>query len=402
MNDVAITGIELKESLIASNEYIFPRQDTPPEKNYGEIGNATYYGDRLPNLQDATYENTSMLWGAKTQNGNEPAIIPASAINQVGYPERMTFGYLNSEGRTMSGPDYEDYVTENFIKYKDGDNNTRYHDDFLTYLRETDKPLEITFYYRLRADENKIHKTTFTMAAPNDFARNHIWTVYAYFKGGGLYVVPQVMPWQWGGELEFFSKTTVQLTIDNTYNLYEDGGEEKHFNYLMYSPDEDNDGNPDYNNWDNNYCAVAYGFDGSRPTYSPWLVLRSTSMNMLQLQTDNTEFGFVLVNTEDETFSNILDVIEIPAGKDVTTNFYVVPKEQLNLSNPPNRFVNVMLIERTASFSDNDVPEISVNRLPWNSKLPGAESHETAQFYWVTATDYSQNMSGTTETLQKQ
>ena len=402
MSGVAITGIELKESLIASNEYIFPKQDTETEKNYGAIGGATYYGDRLPNLQNAIYVGQSMLWGANTQTGTETAIIPASDINEVEYPERMTFDYLNRGGRTMTGPAYENYVTENFIKYMDN-GTTRYHDSYLTYLRETDKPLEVTFYYRLSAEETKVHKTTITMAAANDFTRNHIWTVYAYFLGGGLYVVPIAQPWQWGGELNFFSKTTVQLSVDDEYNLYVDGSEEKKFKYLMYSPDEDGNGEPDYNNWDNNYCAIASGFDGHRPKYSPWLVLKTTSMSILQLQTDNTNFGFIVAEktTEGEntyTYSSILDEVNIPAGKNVTTYFYVVPKGDFNLANPPSRFVDVTLIERNTTGSD----EIFIHRLPWNSVLPGAQSHETAQFYYVTGTEYQQNIDGTNLTLSKQ
>ena len=76
----------------------------------------------------------------------------------------------------------------------------------------------------------------------------------------------------------------------------------------------------------------------------------------------------------------------------------MVPKGDFNLANPPSRFVNVTLIERSAMGSD----EISIHRLPWNSILPGAESHETAQFYYVTGTEYQQNIDGTASTLKKQ
>ena len=44
-----------------------------------------------------------------------------------------------------------------------------------------------------------------------------------------------------------------------------------------------------------------------------------------------------------------------------------------------------MLIERTGGM---DTGEFTVGRLPWNHKLPGAESGETAQFYYVTPQEY--------------
>ena len=126
-------------------------------------------------------------------------------------------------------------------------------------------------------------------------------------------------------------------------------------------------------------------------------------MSILQLQTDNTNFGFIVAEKTTEgantyTYSSILDEVNIPAGKNVTTYFYVVPKGDFNLANPPSRFVNVTLIERNTTGTD----EISIHRLPWNSVLPGAQSHETAQFYYVTGTEYQQNIDGTNLTLSKQ
>ena len=280
----------------------------------------------------------------------------------------------------------------------------------LTYIRESGKPIKGKIWYKTSetatesVSQEFIIKADIETAGHNTavFPRNHYSVVYAYFQGGGLYVEPQVQPWQWGGELNFFSKTTLQLNVDDQYNLYEEGGEEKKFKYLMYSPDEDGNGEPDYNNWDNNYCAIANGFDGARPKYAPWLVLNTTSMSILQLQTDNTNFGFIIAEkTSSEntyTYSSILDEVNIPAGKNVKTYFYVVPKGDFNLANPPSRFVNVTLIERNTTGTD----EISVHRLPWNSILPGSQSHETAQFYYVTGTEYQQNIDGTVSTLSKQ
>ena len=370
MSGVAITGIELKESLIASNEYIFPKQDTETEKNYGAIGGATYYGDRLPNLQNATYVGQSMLWGANTQTGTETAIIPASDINEVEYPERMTFDYLNSGGRTMTGPAYENYVTENFIQYIDN-GTTRYHDSYLTYLRETDKPLEVTFYYRLSAEENKVHKTTITMAAPNDFARNHIWTVYAYFLDGALYIVPTAQPWIAGTTNSIVSATDASLAIDKTYTpLYD---------YVMWS--QNNDETYAHMTWADDYCAVSYGYsEEGRPLYSTAFVVETTSNNRMTIMTDNHVFGFMTYDgPETNLYSEVMDELTITPGKKKKTYFYVVPKRQLTTTD--SRFANVMII---------DVPggDYSISRLPWNHVVPGSESGETIQMYYVTPADY--------------
>ena len=374
MNDVAITGIELKEGLIASHEYIFPKQDTETEKNYGVIGNATYYGDRLPNLQDATYVNQSMLWGANTQTGSETAIITANDINEVEYPEQMTFDYLNSGGRTMTGPDYEDYVTENFIQYKDANDNTLYHDNFLTYLRETDKPLEVTIYYRLLAEETKVHKTTFTMVAANDFARNHIWTVYAYFKGNRLVVKPIVQPWDLGGKYENY-RTDVGARLGTLQQ------------YLRW----DTDG--DLNTWIHSYVAVTHEWDNTSqvPGRTPLINLTTSSSESMYLQLDNKYFEFVVEeNVGGTTTYRELGVntrLEISSGINVNTKFFVRPIKAYDTAEQPapSRECHMSMVRNGA------VPA----KVPLRSSMPGyAEGVDEVWFYWVSPDNYKEYANG--------
>lgn len=384
LSGVEITGITLNREVIPSEEYLFLEGD------YNEALNGTdTYKLHVNSTAGYTPSAAVPLLASAVQSTTTNQRIATYDDTQVSPTE-----YAYSATKTYATT-YDDYV-DGLIR------QGKLTQMALTYLRESDRQLSGTISWKRQNDDGTWPVTPtvsrFSMLLPGDFSRNHTWTVYAYFTSTGLYVKPVAMPWQWGGELTFMSRTTVQLTIDNTFNIY---GDEQHFNYLMYSPDKDNDGQPDYSDWDDNYCAIAYGYDGSRPRFAPWLELRTTSMELLHLETDNTEFGFVLYDSEEGTYSSVLDELEIPAGKNVLTHFYVVPKENLNLSNPPNRFVNVMLIEQVTSFADPDMPEVSVNRLPWNSELPGAESHETAQFYWVTATEYSQNVDGTAETLTK-
>lgn len=374
MNDVAITGIELKEGLIASHEYIFPKQDTETEKNYGVIGNATYYGDRLPNLQDATYVNQSMLWGANTQTGEETAIIAANDINEVEYPEQMTFDYLNSGVRKMTGPDYEDYVTENFIQYKDADDNTRYHDDFLTYLRETDHPLEVTIYYRLLAEETKVHKTSFTMVAANDFARNHIWTVYAYFKGNRLVVKPIVQPWDLGGKYENY-RTDVGARLGTLQQ------------YLRW----DTDG--DLNTWIHSYVAVTHEWDNTSqvPGRTPLINLTTSSSESMYLQLDNKYFEFVVEeNVGGTTTYRELGVntrLEISNGINVNTKFFVRPIKAYDTAEQPapSRECHMSMVRNGA------VPA----KVPLRSSMPGyAEGVDEVWFYWVSPDNYKEYANG--------
>lgn len=390
--EAQITKIVLDQDVLPTSELMMPEASTSNEA--------------LPHTNSVTLptgatKSSALLTYANT--GNTP-LIASTAIKEVASPE----SYIKNTSETFTA-----YVT----RLTDQTTGITEYTDGLTYIRESNAPLTGKIYYKignsdeksadfiLQTEDTDDHSTTTggQTAQLHCFPRNHYSVVYGYFQGGGLYVVPQVMPWQWGGELDFFSKTTVQLNVNNEYNIYVDGGNEKKFNYLMYSLDEDNDGNPDYANWDNNYCAIANGFDGARPKYAPWLVLKTTSMNILQLQTDNTNFGFILAEkttdgTNTYTYSSILDEVNIPAGKNVVTNFYVVPKSDFNLANPPSRFVDVTLIERNTTGTD----EISIHRLPWNSILPGMKSHETAQFYYVTGTEYQQNIDGTAITLDKQ
>jgi hypothetical protein len=380
-----ITKIELNEDVLPASELMMP---VPISDN------ATLPHAPTVKLPSGVGMSSAVLTYSTS--------LASDDIKEVAEPEKF-----EKDG------DGEETFTQYIARLTDETNGVTEYIAGLTYIRESNAPLTGKIYYKIGNGEEVSKGFVLQTEDPSDhnannavhhcFPRNHYSVVYAYFKGGGLYVVPLVQPWQWGGELNFFSKTTLQLNVDDQYNIYVDEGEEKKFKYLMYSPDEDGNGEPDYNNWDNNYCAIANGFDGARPKYAPWLVLNTTSMSILQLQTDNTNFGFIVAEktTEGEntyTYSSILDEVNIPAGKNVTTYFYVVPKGDFNLANPPSRFVDVTLIERNTTGSD----EISIHRLPWNSVLPGAQSHETAQFYYVTGTEYQQNIDGTNLTLSKQ
>lgn len=202
MTDVEITGIKINGGLIASEEYIFPDAEA--------TGNFTspYNGDKVAHLKkDGTddYIAQEIVWGS-TKTGDDDdvtAIIPTNSINEVDNPDQQT--YIKKYGKTSGhGADYNAFVDETFIKYGDA-NNPQYRNDYLTYLRETDQKLTGTVYYRTGKDgtepgtenDGDIRYVNFSMDAPQDFARNHIWIVYGYFMGGNkLFLEVTVLPWE--------------------------------------------------------------------------------------------------------------------------------------------------------------------------------------------------------------
>lgn len=82
------------------------------------------------------------------------------------------------------------------------------------YFRESGKKItgEITYSYRF---ENADHTGTahFSMADAGDFARNHSWTIYAYFIGRELNIDVVVNPWDPFKEKTSFSE---QIGIDGS------------------------------------------------------------------------------------------------------------------------------------------------------------------------------------------
>lgn len=379
LNGVEITGIELYGKQIASSEYIFPKQDTETEKNYGIIDGATYYGDRLPNLTgegDAKYDATSITWGSKLEGTQTSitAIIPTDSINAVAEPEKMTFEYLKTNNN-YDGVTYETYVNTNFIQYtKEGVEGTQYHNSFLTYLRETDLKMKGAIYYRLKAD-GEILKAEFEMAAPNDFARNHIWTIYAYFDGGPLYVKPTVTDWIDADEL------TYQIKMSTSMRL---------FDSWLYRYDTDGDVTTDnYTNWATSHMAVSDGRDtDGRPLRSPQIQLVTTGVagSSFELTVDNDEFEILQVVKDADgsvsgyVASNDDGVLTIPAGDDVYTYFYIVPKEGVTPANP----------EARVSLIYND-PVLGPQKVAFNyDALPGySDDSSEIWAYYVTNENYT-------------
>ena len=375
--DVTIKKIELDGNLIPANELVLPNQAD----------------NNLPNLPSGVTYDTGICRLANTTNAANPILVKAD-IPETTNPELLRSDCETNGNATMTAQEYVDFIEGKASQTTPEATKVGYY-----YLRETGKKITGKIYYTYDGTEKT---TTFTMYSNNDFARNHTWIVYAYFLKEGLYVIPMIQPWIVGGIHSIYSKTSVQLYVDPTYNSKQDGT--GIFRYKIYNENPPAGWTPA--NWkvdrDNTYCPIAYGFEEGRPLYGPWMRLTTTTINNLHLQVNNTNYGFVTYNPHfhntPDAYSGILDEITIPAGTGVETHFYVVPKYEFNISNPPSRYVNVSLVERTSAGEGGDLESL-VGRLPWNSILPGPEGRMIASFYYVTPTEYNNNLTENGVTL---
>ena len=83
------------------------------------------------------------------------------------------------------------------------------------YLRESDKALTGTVYYRVqKGSEEPVEKSApFSMKAPGDFARNHTWTLYGYYVSGRtLELTVSAIPWDWNKFTIDFSVSSLMVT----------------------------------------------------------------------------------------------------------------------------------------------------------------------------------------------
>ena len=365
-DNVQITNISFSAPGFPNKELVFPKQS----------GNDLVRGVNLP--ADVTTSNQSWSHGGTDANpllGNAAVPVITSPLAHV-------------KSSTQTEGEYITYLETNCA-------NLAY-DDALTYIRESGNTVTCTISYIIYERQTTTVKKNGSVeflinnnVENGPFPRNYYAAVYGYFMDNSLFVRPVVMPWIWGGEYTYKTKTSAQLTVDNTYTVT--------YNYLLYNSDPldyYDDGEGRAKRFD--HCAISYGFDAlsHRPLYSPWLKLVTTSGNTLKLQTNNPNFGFILYDKDTGLYSStILDMIEIPVSKNRVTDFYVVPKSLLAFEGPEDaiRFVEVVLIE--------DMGVAGLQRLPYNHAVPRHESGETARFYYVRPGDYQDEQTETGATL---
>lgn len=367
MTDVEVTKIEINGSAFPTTQYIFP-----VEKTTG-LGDVTVAN--LPrNASNEVARET-----AKITYENTTTPITIKELTQTQDPDMFKWDSANETAQQ-----YVDKITNN------PDNTRNVTLCCTTYLRETDgntakddngHTIMGTIYYKIGTES---YSKTFALLHENDFVRNHQWFIYGYFNGGKLEIEPQVLDWITGTTIDIRSESGAGLTLDRAYTqgLYD---------YIMWSQNEESsttyNSSTDNMTWDDNYCAISYGYsEDGRPLYSPYLEVITTSNNELTLSTDNSEFGFIEVENPngDETevhYGEFVDEIVIGPGRNKSTYFYIVPKQQFDQVSGSSRYANVFLTESAGT-------SYSTSRIPWNHTLPGNATGETVQVYYVSPNNY--------------
>lgn len=121
----------------------------------------------------------------------------------------------------QDGPSYQRLIDEAIDAEKISDYGTYY-------FRESDKALTGTVYYSItkkgqngEPDQTTDRQLTFSMDAPGDFARNHVWTVYGYFiSNRTLQLGVSVLPWDKNNYTIKFNDESLQVvqkfTVDRS------------------------------------------------------------------------------------------------------------------------------------------------------------------------------------------
>ncbi len=191
--------------LIPNSMYAFPRTQ----------------GSLLPSTEESSYGGGTILAG----EGTNP-LLSSDDIIAVTDPELLRSDYPSAPDENTPAPlsmkaqDYEDYLTS-------ATSDIQASTAKLVYFRESDRRITGTIYYKV----NGVEKTAkFDMAdvvsydpetgrripynaETTNLHRNHYWTVYAYFKGDGLYITPVALPWVNGGTFNFTTPGTAVVKI---------------------------------------------------------------------------------------------------------------------------------------------------------------------------------------------
>lgn len=363
---VSITKIVVNEQLIPFQNWVFEKE-TPI----------------LP--EPATYGAALELKGS----GTEP-LLTAEAIGQCEDPKVFSGEWFETEkpsGYPQTAQGYDTYLREAI------DADSPKATEVVVYLRETDKAIAGTVYYKLSNDANATeYAAPFTMGnldtKYNNFRRNHYWTVYAYFESDGkLYVKPTVADWNDIDRLDYTIKMNTNMRLfDSWLYRYDTDGKE----YLK--PDPNNENKPFWNNWATSHMVVSDGKEtDGRPLRSPQIQLVTTGVtsSSFQLTIDNTNFQLVKVVKVDSE-NNVVtdgsgvvseyvygDVIDITGEENVYTYFYIVPKESGVEWTDDNREAKVFLF-----YND---PVLGKQKVTFNySSLPGYsdDSSEIWAYYF--------------------
>lgn len=369
MAGVQITKIVIDEKLIPDNTFVFPRED-------GTDGTSGYsYNTAAITIQGTLNGNTRLPLLADTDIKEMTDAVP-DPKSLESTSETAVPGYsVNVAPKNMSAQQYSDLLNA-------------FATSQLVYLRESGKKIKGKIYYKLSADGDE-KSAVFEMDADDDdtnFLRNHSWTVYGYFKGGSLYVIPHIMKWTVASEISYESAIGVSLAPQESYRKRTDI-DASQYGYISvssgYIRTTYNDGVPIETLFYDNPT------ENDRPAKAHRITLKTkTSGEDLQLSMDNPNYRFVIfdVNTQKYDYSlNPGEPLRITGTPDdegwITTYYYVVPVTTLPSDAPDfDKICHVSLTTTSTS--------IGALRIPYNnSALPGASEGSDEVWFYYTSPD---------------
>ena len=364
-----IIGISLNGGVIASQEFIFPVDPATNAADYTE----PYLGDLHANIAANAYESSAITFGSTE---GTTAWLANTAI-----PEVYDASDLTLDASSYAWATWKEANSTVADKAKAYNTLMDTYTKQTVYLRESDKKLSGTVYYRTTAT-GAVQSATFQMdpeSTVHDFARNHIWIVYSYFMDGKLYINPTIADWIDTPELSYTLKMNTNIRL---------------FDSWLYRYDTDGVLNKDnYSDWKTSHMAVSSGREtDGRPSRSPQIQLVTTGVDdpavagsgTFELYVDNTDFEILRANkgetgvvTSYEASTN--GTLTIPAGDDVYTYFYVVPKDGVTPANP---VAKVFLY-----YNDPLLGKVKVTYN--NNMLPGYSDDSSEMWvYYVTPENY--------------
>lgn len=311
-------------------------------------------------------------------------------------------GNLYVNGEQMTAQQYDDlligasYDAENASSSPEGKELTMYG---RTWIRETDKQLGGKIYYKINND-NVEHTATFQMAEAGDFSRNHLWIIYAYFEGGGLYVKPALLPWQHDEDTEAIEMETgvnINTTVyDDTWLKYTDLTTDPDTAYIAMSYSSEWAGTYDYTSLAISDNEVEYtGNPRTKTMNSPLMHVSYSTSRLIRMSRFAPHFLFLWVKATDANYDTDGNLTSVPTSgwkisRAISTNeavssgdifFYVIPDKAFTPGVEARE--NIIVVSELSSASQLIPGNVGINN---NVLLPGDITY--IRFKYVT--DYTE------------
>ncbi len=359
------------------------------------------FNDRFKNERKAEelaaikIKSVELLWGAKAVNclptvtlssaANTEVVMQEGGFNPVTTGTGAVATYDPAKAFALSA----DQQAASLVvpEFTIGTNPADENDKCVLRIVITDAAGDKTFLVDPMANAKE------TPDGPGKFVRNHsYWFNIVYYGDGALYVWPVVADWIDAPVLTYTMKMSTNMRL---------------FDSWLYRYDTDRDLTlENYSDWSTSHMVVSSGrvtkpvapeTVAGRPLSSPQIQLVTTSAPAseatsignctFELVIDNDDFEIIRANknnvgvvTSYEASTN--GVLTIPAGDDVYTYFYIVPKAGVTPANP--RAIVTLIY--------ND-PVLGPQKVTFNyNSLPGySDDSSEIWAYYVPADQYNNN-----------